>query len=534
MISDEAYKGIERAVGAENVSREPAVLDGYVWQTLMNEDPKVWVPRPVAVSLPASTEEVQAVVRVCNQHGLRFKAFSTGWGPWAGPSGEGVVSIDMRRMDRILKIDEKNMYAVVEPYICGALLQAEAMKVGLNAHIIGAGPAYSPLASATSMQGMGWDSVYMSHSSRNVLGVEWVLPNGEVLRLGAPGSGLDWFSGDGPGPSLRGIMRGNNGALGGLGVFTKVALKLYNWPGPARVATGGTVVDANSEMPENIDLCICFFPDKDSFAEAAYRVGENELSYNNVRVSPGGLLYCLSPHLFGKMAAAKGVRKILESMNYCLMLALVANSEGEMEFKERTLDAILRENRGYCIRSRDCKPIGSLLVLNFLRASIIPLVFRMGGVFGAALAGDDTMDAQLGWSESAAEIKRKWISRGGILDDIVANPFLLPYDHNNLCHCEEIFLYDPRNRSQSEQLSSINADFMLSMVEHCLEPLMSVVPHVRKMLSPIMGDFNRWQRKISKALDPSGAADDLFYNGEADFDLSLLGEDIREKLERLL
>jgi len=126
MLSDEAYKSLEEAVGTENVSREPAVLDGYAWQTLMNEDPDGWVTRPEAVVLPASTQEVQSVVRACNRHGIKFKAFSTGWGAWASPSQEGVVTIDLRRMDRILEIDEKNMYAVVEPYVCGGLLQAEA------------------------------------------------------------------------------------------------------------------------------------------------------------------------------------------------------------------------------------------------------------------------------------------------------------------------------------------------------------------------------------------------------------------------
>jgi glycolate oxidase len=77
----------------------------------------------------------------------------------------------------------------------------------------------------------------MSYSPRNVLGVEWVLPDGELLRLGTPGCGEGWFSGDGPGPSLRGIMRGASGAFGGLGVFTACDIKLFKCPGtPAKKA----------------------------------------------------------------------------------------------------------------------------------------------------------------------------------------------------------------------------------------------------------------------------------------------------------
>ena len=120
VLTDEAYRDLEEAVGPENVSREPGVLDGYAWQPTINDDPAKWVKRPVAVVLPASTEEVQAVVRACNRHSLRFKAFSTGWGVWCGPTYDNVVQVDLRRMNRILEIDEKNMYAVVEPYAIAA------------------------------------------------------------------------------------------------------------------------------------------------------------------------------------------------------------------------------------------------------------------------------------------------------------------------------------------------------------------------------------------------------------------------------
>ena len=257
MIKDEAYDEFVAALGEENVSREPAVLDGYTWQPTNNDNPEGnWVIRPLAVVLPSSTGEVQEVVRTCNRHGLHFKAFSTGWGAWAGPAMENVVIVDLRRMNRIVELDARNMYAVVEPYVCGAQLQAEAMKVGLHTHIIGAGPNSSPLASATSAWGVGHDSIYMSYSARNLLGVEWVLPDGEVLRLGTLGSGGDWFNGDGPGPSLRGIMRGSCGALSGLGIFTRAALKLYNWPGPPEMKIDGIMLDSRMDVPERLSMIL--------------------------------------------------------------------------------------------------------------------------------------------------------------------------------------------------------------------------------------------------------------------------------------
>ena len=150
LLTDEAYGDLENAVGPENISREPAMMDGYAWQTLMNEAPMEWLPRPEAVVLPASTEEVQAVVKACNRHGLKFKAISTGWGGHASPGSEGVVTIDLRRMDRILEIDEKNMYAWWNP-TSRRRSSAEAMSRGL--HATSSGPALLILlASATSIR----------------------------------------------------------------------------------------------------------------------------------------------------------------------------------------------------------------------------------------------------------------------------------------------------------------------------------------------------------------------------------------------
>jgi len=133
------------------------------------------------------------------------------------PSYDNTIQLDMMRMNRILEIDEKNMFAVVEPGVTYATLQAEAMKVGLNTHIIGAGASCSPLASATSYGGLGPDSLFMGTSNENMLGLEWVMPNGDIMKTGSLGSGAGWFCGEGPGPSIRGVVRGTSGAKGGMG-----------------------------------------------------------------------------------------------------------------------------------------------------------------------------------------------------------------------------------------------------------------------------------------------------------------------------
>jgi glycolate oxidase len=239
--SKEVYRELEDIVGPRNISDDPAVLVTYQFPmavTSIHLGPfyRTYSPRGAAVVLPGCTEEVQKIVKVCNKYKVKYKASSTFWGAMGYPNFEDTLQIDPRRMDRVLDIDTKNMYAIVEPYVIGVNLQAEAMRVGLNTHIIGAGGSCSPLASATSYAGPGPDTPFMATGTENMLGAEWVMPDGELLRTGTLGSGLGWFYGEGPGPGVRGIIRGGLGARGAMGVFTKCALKLYPWPGPTTPA----------------------------------------------------------------------------------------------------------------------------------------------------------------------------------------------------------------------------------------------------------------------------------------------------------
>ncbi|MBC7231534.1 MAG: FAD-binding oxidoreductase [Actinobacteria bacterium] len=534
-ISEEAYRALEEAVGPENVSREPGVLDGYAWQPTNNDHPtERWVKRPVAVVLPASTEEVQAVVRACNRHGLRFKAFSTGWGVWCGPTYDNVVQVDLRRMNRILEIDEKNMYAVVEPYAIAAQIQAEAMKKGLNLHIHGSGPNCSPLASATSGWGVGHDSIYMSYSPRNVLGAEWVLPDGEVLRLGAPGCGLGWFSGDGPGPSLRGIMRGSAGALSGLGIFTKCALKLYHWPGPPRIETEGCLLDARSEIPENMGFYLCAFPDRSAFLEAVLKIGEAEIGYNALRTATAAYLNIMTPRLFKKLAGTRAVRSLLgKTLEYVLMMVLAADSEEELAYQSGVLLSIVEKNGGIALDMGTQRPFVSMALMGFVRATLPALVFRIGGSFNTALDRNDALDTQENWRDACLAVKEEWIARGGIIDDMGDNPYYVPYENNTWAHCEVVYQFDPRKPEHRAALEPIFLDFTIAALEQCMEPMFSSDPRVRAIIGPLAWGFNRWQKEVSRTLDPGEAADSTLYCGEGSFDLSAADPTKVERLNAL-
>lgn len=363
-LSKEAYSVLEDIVGSENISDDPALCDSYAFQWLAETarpDQSHFMPRPVAALMPGSTEEIQAIVKACNRYRIKVKPFSTGWYFYCAPQkdGDDTIQLDLRRMDRILEIDEKNMFVVVEPYVICATLQAELMKFGLNLNVIGAGISTSPLASATSYSGSGPGSFWMGHNSENLLALEWVTPTGDIVRTGSLGSGAGWFSGEGPGPSLRGICRGARGARGGMGVYTKCGLKLTHWPGPPQLTIKGTVPAYRTPIPENFRAYTLAFPSWPAFAEAYFKIYDNEIGYlfhkqfNMLGADLGPAFWILyndptkTLRDIEETAQKPEVKRLTEEMRRAFQIILAGRSLRDIEYQDKVLQEILAATGGW-------------------------------------------------------------------------------------------------------------------------------------------------------------------------------------------
>ncbi len=338
-----------------------------------------------------------------------------------------------------------------------------------------------------------------------------------------------------PGPSLRGIMRGSCGALSGLGIFTRVALKLYNWPGPPEMKLDGIMLDAKQEVPERISFYMCFFPDKQSFADAMYELGEAEISLQ----CPAHRFRRLfqhshpAPHeTIKKTTAVKSM--IRDSFKFTLALLMAGNSDREMEYQVKVMNAIVAKHGGIAMDATKIKDFFSMLFLSFVRGTIPALVFRAGGSFSTALDRNDALDSQVAWGDIIADLKQPYIDREDILDDLGDNPYFVPYENNTWCHCEVVYQYDPRNRKHRETLEPIFIDVNIAAIENCMEPLFTSDPRVRKMLSPVAGNFSKYQQAISQGLDPGQVADNTLYSAEADFDFSKIKPERVKRLKELI
>ncbi|RJR47960.1 MAG: FAD-binding oxidoreductase [Desulfobacteraceae bacterium] len=426
-LPEHIYEALGSIVGPDHITQEPATLYTYAFQRaleLYTAEHTKFFHKPEAVLLPGSTEEVQAIVRTCNRFGVKYHALSTGWIHTAGPLTEGVVQLDLRRMDRILEIDEKNQYAVIEPYVIAAQLQAEAMKVGLNTFMIGAGAGCSPLAQLTSFMGNGPMSLYMGHASENLLAAEWVLPNGDIARTGSLGSGCGWFCGEGPGPSARALIRGKAGAQGGMGVFTKVGIKLYPWPGPSVLPVEGPPPAYTSPLPEFHRAHTVAFPSWQAMADSYNKLYDSEIGYVVHRqfqklgadLGPAFWLMYTDPTKtlddMEEIAADPEVKRLTEEMRISYQIVLAGQTPNDIEYQEKVLDEILAETGGHKVSKWEERDKEEFSLLYMTRWGHKNLNFVYGGGYRGSFHQEGPPDYVIQYAQVAKDLMKKYQDTG--------------------------------------------------------------------------------------------------------------------------
>ena len=184
---------------------------------------------PAAVVLPETVEEIQAILRVANEHRVPLWTHSQGMNNaygGAAPRLRGSVTVSLRRMNRILEIDEELGYAVVEPGVRWFDLY-EAIKAGGHRLML-------------SIADLGWGSVVGNSLDHGVTylpygedftapcGLEVVLANGDVLRtgMGAMEGNRSWhLYRRGLGPTLDPLFMQSN-----FGIVTRMGVWLMPYP----------------------------------------------------------------------------------------------------------------------------------------------------------------------------------------------------------------------------------------------------------------------------------------------------------------
>jgi alkyldihydroxyacetonephosphate synthase len=202
------------------------------------------VDAPDLVLMPASHEEVQAVLECCSARGVAVIPFGGGTSVVGGLRADGTgfagtVVVDVGRMERLVALDEESRLAVLEPGLRGP--EAEAL-LGARGYTLGHFPQsweYATLGGFAAARSSGQSSAGYGRFDDRVLGLRVATPAG-MLELGrAPKSAA--------GPDLRQLILGSEGALGvitslTLGVDPAPEHRVYEGWGLPSFAEGTAVV----------------------------------------------------------------------------------------------------------------------------------------------------------------------------------------------------------------------------------------------------------------------------------------------------
>jgi glycolate dehydrogenase FAD-linked subunit len=216
MLASQVVEGLTDLVGADGVITRPSAARVYEcdgW-TLERRVPEV-------VVLPRTPEQVAAVVRLLHRHGIAFVPRGAGTGLSGGclPLGTPVM-ICTSRLTRIVAIDLANRRAVVE---AGVVNLAVSRAVAANRLFYAPDPSSQSactIGGNVAENSGGPHTLKYGVTTNHVLGLELVLPDGEVVELGGAVE-------DVPGYDLRGVVIGAEGTMG---LVTRATLRLTRMP----------------------------------------------------------------------------------------------------------------------------------------------------------------------------------------------------------------------------------------------------------------------------------------------------------------
>ncbi|NVM37384.1 MAG: FAD-binding oxidoreductase [Candidatus Lokiarchaeota archaeon] len=214
---------LEEIVGKDFVSNRAEDL--YIY----SQDPGASEPRLVNfVVMPNKVEEVQKIVELANREQIPLVPMGGGL-TLSGliiPIKGGIV-IDMKRMDKIIEINELSRYALIEAGVTtGQILSYLNKKYPNLQPPVPDAPPSATVAGNVLIHGSGYLSQRHGDHGAMINGLEVVLPNGDICKLGSCATSDYWFS-RGPIPDFIGMF---TSSFGTMGIITKLSLKLYPKP----------------------------------------------------------------------------------------------------------------------------------------------------------------------------------------------------------------------------------------------------------------------------------------------------------------
>lgn len=279
MLKPTVLKELEAILGPANLFTAQETLIEYSHDATTRE------ALPWAIAKPLTTHQVSDILALANREGIPVVPRGAGTGMSGGsvPIQGGIV-LSLERMNKIIEIDEDNFIAVVQPGVITGELQREVEARGLFYPPDPASHATCTLGGNVAECAGGLRAVKYGVTKDYVLGLEVVLPTGEVIRTGARTiksvAGYD----------LTKLFIGSEGTLG---IVTSIIVKLL-------------------PLPETVKTLSAFFPDVQSAATTVTKIIKNKIMPRALEFADRASLTAVETYLKEDISAGAAAMLIVE------------------------------------------------------------------------------------------------------------------------------------------------------------------------------------------------------------------------------
>jgi glycolate dehydrogenase FAD-linked subunit len=236
-MEKELLQKLESFLGRDSVLAKSEDLLLYEY------DGSVELARPDCVVFPRGRDDVVRIVQLANRHQVPLVGRGAGTGLSGGAlARHGGIMMVFSRMNRILDIDIENQRAVVQPGVVNFDLTRAVEHAGLHFAPDPSSQKACTIGGNVAENAGGPHTLAYGVTANHVLGLELVLPEGEVARVG--GKALDT-----PGYDLTGLLVGSEGTLA---IITEITVKLTRLPEAVKtlLAVFETADDATETVAE--------------------------------------------------------------------------------------------------------------------------------------------------------------------------------------------------------------------------------------------------------------------------------------------
>jgi len=475
---------LRKTVGEQFVSDDPEDLIPYLRDSFSALSEKFFgkPAMPRVVVFPGNAEEVQKVVKIANKFRVPVLpvTFGTNMAGITIPTVESSIILDLKRLDRIIEIDEESMTATIEPAVSYGRLDFEARKHGLKTVSKVGGYTGGLVGNFVSANMRPYNARY--GWTDPVVSLEVVLPTGELLRTGS--QAVPGFETLNPyvrlcfGPDLVGLFRGS---LGSFGIITKMVVRLY------------PVGEKNEflwyEFSSLKDLLNAIMETQRN------DIGNSVMGYN----APG--LYSIVTDYEDKKDAEKSrrIKTMIPDSSWYLLIEIEGAAE-KVDAERKIVDRIcLEKNNGRLVRFTDEKMMRYLQDYTTHRGQAVMHQCN-GGFFGfwccMPLGKIIPFIEEVGPQFEKLELKDLICP-----DEPLAIRYaIIPFDRGTTMVCGISIEYDPLDSEQTEKLSDTIQPLIITMLKYG-----GTIPLTMQQLTNmlLMPSYAELIRGIKRLLDPN-------------------------------